>query len=161
MHWIEAVLRNLANFISTPTPHWWNKSLRKDDWLLSSQFSSQKNQGKPTLWRHLHLSWRKNSMCLLNSELTTADYSIILVFSSQPLTCQTGINCFHGSPLTSKATSAGTRFHQDLTSSSSRAKPKAPFLDIQVLLLWHCFPHNVYPYSRHTRKNEKVNLAQE
>lgn len=44
IHWIEAVLRNLANFIR------WNKSLREDHWLLPSQFSSQKNQGKPTLW---------------------------------------------------------------------------------------------------------------
>lgn len=158
----QAVLRNLADFISTPTPHWWNKSLRKDHWLLPSQFSSQKNQGKPTLWVHLHLNWRKNTKCLFNSKLTIADYLIFPVFCSQPLTCQTGIiNCFHGSPLTFKATSAGAHYHQDHTPASSRAKPKAPFLGRWALLHWHCFPHNIYPHSTHTRKNENVTLAQE
>lgn len=133
IHWIKVVLRNLADFISTPTSHRWNKSLRKDHWLLQSQFSSQKNQGKPTLWAHLHLNWGKNTKCLFNSELTTADYLIFPVFPSQPLTCQTGINCFHRSPLTFKAATPGAHFHQDLTSTSSRAKLKAPFMDRQLL----------------------------
>lgn len=162
IHWTEAILRNLADFINTPTSHWWNKSLRKDHWLLLVNFLPRKAKAKPSLWVYLHLNRTENTKCLFNTELTTADNLIFPVFPSQPLTCQTGVNCFHGSPVTFKATSAGARFHQDLTPTSSRAKPKAPLLDRQALLLWRCFPHNASPpYSTHARKNKNVTLAQE
>lgn len=158
IHWIEAVLRNLADFINTPTPHWLNKFLRKDHWLLPSQFSSQKNQGKPTLWVHPVSEPKREyevPFQLRINHCTLLDFSCF--FQSAPHLPDSD------QPLPWVPSDLQSNKCRGSFPSRSDCKPlpgpnqKPPFWIDKLC----CFPHNAYPYSRHTRKNKNVTLAQE